>query len=70
MVEHHLNQALVLNIIESISSFLLHRHGFFTGFAGSVIDMVCLVLFLMGIFRALKLSDEPLPLIGDIHILW
>ena len=69
MVEHHLNQALLINILETIGAFLSRRHGI-TGMAGDIIELVCLVLFLMGLFRALKLSDEPLPLIGDIHLLW
>ena len=68
MVEHHLNQALVLNILTTIGSFLSRRHGL-TGLAGAVINLICLVLLLTGLLRALKLSDEPLPLIGDIHIL-
>ena len=69
LVQHHLNQALVLNLIETIGGFLSRRRGF-TGLAGEVIDVVCLVLLLMGIVRAVKMSDEPLPLIGDIHLLW
>lgn len=69
MVEHHLNQALVINILETIGTILMRRRGL-TGMAGNIIDVICLILFLMGIFRAAKMSDEPLPLIGDIHLLW
>ena len=36
---------------------------------GEIIDIAVLVFFIMGIVRAAKLSDEPLPIIGDIHLI-
>ena len=68
MARHHLNQALVVNVLESIGTILARRGGLL-GFAGGIIDFAVVVFVIMGIYRAAKLSDEPLPLIGDIKIL-
>ena len=68
LVRRHLNQALILNIVESVGTILVRIGGIF-GIIGEVIDLVCLVLFIMGIVRALKMSEEPLPLIGDITLI-
>lgn len=68
MVRHHLNQALVVNVLESIGTILARRGGLL-GLAGGLIDLSVLVFVIMGIYRAAKLSDEPLPLIGDIKLL-
>ena len=35
------------------------------GTIGGVIGLICLVLTIMGIVRAFKLSEEPLPIIGE-----
>ena len=68
LVRRHLNQALVLNIIETIGSILAKWGGLFA-IVGEVIDIAALVLFVMGIVRAAKMSDEPLPIIGEINLL-
>ncbi len=68
MVRHHLNQALVINILETIGTLISLLGGIF-GLLGSLIDIAVLVFFIMGIVRAAKLSDEPLPLIGDFHLI-
>jgi len=68
MVRHHLNQALVINILETIGTLISRLGGIF-GLLGSLIDIAVLVFFIMGIVRAAKLSDEPLPLIGDFHLI-
>ena len=68
MARHHLNQALVVNVLESVGTILARRGGLL-GFAGGIIDIAVVVFVIMGIYRAAKLSDEPLPLIGDIKIL-
>ena len=68
MARHHLNQALVINVLESVGTILARRGGLL-GFAGGIIDIAVVVFVIMGIYRAAKLSDEPLPLIGDIKIL-
>ena len=67
LVRRHLNQALVINILETLAR-LLYRIGGLFAIAAELIDIVCLVLFIMGIYRALKMDATPLPLIGDIEL--
>ena len=72
-VRHHLNQALVINILETIAGFV-SRIGwsiFNWPFrrVGGAVDILCLAFFLMGIVRAYRLSAEPLPYIGEIHLI-
>lgn len=66
LVRRHLNQALVINIVESIGALLIRWGGVF-GVVGEIVDIACLVLFIMGIVRAVRRSEEPLPLIGGIN---
>ncbi|MBR3505090.1 MAG: hypothetical protein IKO07_12740 [Clostridia bacterium] len=68
LVRRHLNQALVLNIIETVGGAIAKWGGLFA-IVGEVIDIAALVLFIMGIARAAKMSDEPLPIIGEINLL-
>lgn len=69
MVKHHLNQAFALNIAEVIVNVISRRtDGLLFSIAG-LASMVLLVLSIMGIYRAIKLSDEPLPIIGDIKVI-
>ena len=65
---HHLNQGLVLAIIASVATLLSRLHGLFA-IVGEIADIGVLVLCIMGIVRAAKGSDEPLPIIGDIKLL-
>ena len=65
---HHLNQALILAIIASAATLLTRLGGLFA-IVGEIVDVAVLVLCIMGIVRAAKGSDEPLPIIGDIKIL-
>ena len=68
MARQHLNQALAVNVLSSLGTILARRGGLI-GFAGGIIDLAALVFLIMGIYRAVKMSDEPLPLIGDIKLL-
>lgn len=65
---HHLNQGLVLAIAETITGVLTGFRGIFR-LGGGILSMGLLVLTIMGIARAVKESDEPLPIIGDIKLL-
>ncbi len=67
VVNRHLDQALLINVIESIAGFLARRGGII-GTVGSVAGLACFILFIMGILRALKESEEPLPFIGQFNI--
>ena len=68
MVKHHLNQGLVLNIIELLASFLITRGGT-VAVVGEIVDLGVLVLCIMGIVRAVKLSNKPLPIIGTVNLI-
>lgn len=68
LVRRHINQALVLNLLASVGSFLTRLGGLFA-IIGEIVDIAILVLSIMGIVRACKLSEEPLPLIGGIELL-
>lgn len=65
---HHLNQGFILAIAGSITGFLTRFHGLFR-VCGSVLSLGVLILAIMGIVRAVHESSEPLPFIGDIHLL-
>ena len=65
LVRRHLNQALVLNIVSLVASYLARRRGII-GAAGKLVDFVALVFAIMGIVRAFKLSGVAQPLIGPI----
>lgn len=68
MVRHHLNQALILNIASLVCGLLTRIGGLF-GTVGTLLDIAVFVLCIMGIVRAAKLSDEPLPVIGQYHLI-
>jgi len=68
MVRHHLNQALILNLASLVAGFLT-RIGGLLGTIGSIVSLAVFVLCIMGIVRAAKLSDEPLPLIGKYTLI-
>ncbi len=65
---HHLNQAIVLSTLECIASLMIKLGGIFA-VVGEVADVALLILILMGVYRAAKGSDEPLPIIGNIKML-
>lgn len=68
LVRQHLNQALILNLISSVASIMSRADGFI-GWAGGIIDLATLILFIWGVVRAFKMSAEPLPLVGGFRIL-
>lgn len=67
-VAHHLNQALVLNII-SVLGGVLGVIPLVGNLAASIVSVAVLVFWIMGIYRAATGSTEPLPFIGDIHLI-
>ena len=64
---HHLNQALVLNIISGIAGFA-GRLPIVGGILSFALSLGFIILWVMGIIRAVMWDDRPLPLIGDIRI--
>ena len=67
-VAHHLNQALVINIA-SVLGGVLGVIPLVGNLAASVVSVAVLVFWIMGIYRAATGSTEPLPFIGDIHLI-
>jgi len=64
----HINQALALNIIgilisagNRIDSSIIH-------WAAGIIALIALILTIMGIIRAVQMSDKPLPIIGNFKL--
>lgn len=67
LVRQHLNQALILNIIATVCSVVARIGGIFATVAG-IISIVSFVFWVWGLIRAIKGSEEPLPLIGGIKL--
>lgn len=67
-VTHHLNQALIINIL-SIIGGVLAALPVLGGILGAIISIATFVFWIMGIYRAAIGSTEPLPFIGDIHLI-
>ena len=63
---HHINQALILNILGMLGSAIavLPLIG---KLVSGVIGVAVLVLWVMGIYRAATWRMDPLPIIGDIR---
>ena len=64
----HINQALVINII-SILGGVLTVIPLLGGIIGWLVSLAVFIFAIMGISRAAVGSDEPLPYIGDIHLI-
>lgn len=67
-VSHHLNQALVLNIL-SVVGGVLKVIPLVGNIAAGLVSVVVLIFWVIGIYRAAIGSTEPLPFIGDIHLI-
>lgn len=67
LVRRHLNQALLINLIETVSR-ILARFALLAP-AAFILDLAALVFFFMGIIRALNMDSRPLPLIGEIELI-
>ena len=67
LLHHHMNQGLVLAIAQTIASLMTRADGIL-GYVGSVCGLVVLVLTIMGSVRAVKGSDEPLPVIENFKL--
>lgn len=67
-IAHHLNQALILNIISVVGN-VLRVIPFLGSLASNLISLGVLVLWIMGASRAFRGSMRPLPFIGNIHLI-
>jgi len=67
-VAHHLNQALVINLL-SILGGVIAIIPILGSTVSWVISIAVFAFMILGIYRAATGSTEPLPLIGDIHLI-
>ena len=65
---HHLNQALVINLL-SIVGGVLKVIPLIGNMAAGAVSLVVVVFWVLGIYRAATGSTQPLPFIGDIHLM-
>ena len=65
---YHLNQGFILAMAGTIAGILTRMHGLF-GFAAGLLGMGIALLSIVGIVRALRGSNEPLPVVGDIQLI-
>ena len=68
LTRHHLNQALVLNLLATVVNAVARMGGIIATVC-SIADIGLIILTIIGIYRAYILSDEPLPITGDIHLI-
>ena len=64
----HINQAQVLNILGIVAGALT-IFPLIGGIASTIVSAAVFVLWCIGIYRAITWSTEPLPLIGEIHLI-
>ena len=67
-ISRHLNQSLIIHGVEVLLGIITRVPAIGSTIAG-IGGIVCFVLWVMGIYRALTGSEEPLPLIGDMHFI-
>lgn len=67
-IAHHMNQALVINIA-SIVGGVINVIPILGTLASGIISTAVIVFDIMGIVSAYRGSMDPLPLIGDIHLM-
>lgn len=67
-IMHHMNQALIINIA-SVVGGALAVIPLVGGLATSIVSLAVFVFDIMGIVSAYRGSTDPLPFIGDIHLI-
>ena len=66
-VAHHLNQALMINLLK-IAGGLCVALPHVGDYVSSAVGVAALVLLIMGIYRAVNWRTDPLPFIGEFHL--
>lgn len=67
-VAHHLNQALMINLLK-IAGGLCASLPHIGHTVASLAGVAAFVLIIMGIYRAAHWNADPLPVIGEIHLI-
>ncbi len=68
-VKCHLNQALILLIVSTISGFIANHTSGILMIAANIVSLAVLILSVMGIVYAFQGSDKPLPLVGGVQLI-
>ena len=67
VTRQHLNQALILNLADTVVSILARLP--LLGWLSGLLGLATLVFNIWGIWRAIQMSAEPLPVIGQYQII-
>lgn len=65
---HHMNQSLVLSIVGTLGGAIAIIP-ILGGMIAGIVSLAVFVFEVIGIYRAATGSMEPLPIIGDIHLI-
>ena len=65
---HHMNQALVIYIFGAVAH-VLGRIPLIGAWVSLIISVLLFLCWCAGIFRAMTSNSEPLPVIGNVHII-
>jgi len=68
-VAHHLNQALVINLLKIAGALCAFVPRVGEGISG-IVAFAAFVFIIMGIYRAVKWRTDPLPLIGEFRLMY
>ena len=66
---HHLNQALVINLLKIAGGLCAALPGIGHS-VSSVVGVAAFVFIVMGIYRAANWRTDPLPFIGEFHLMY
>ncbi len=67
-VSHHLNQALMINLLKIAGGLCVMIPHFGDTLSG-LVGFAALVLIIMGIYRAATWRTDPLPVIGEFELI-
>ena len=66
---HHLNQALVINLLKIAGGLCAAVPGIGHS-VSAVVGIAAFVFIVMGIYRAANYRTDPLPLVGEFHLMF
>lgn len=66
---HHLNQALVINLLKIAGGLCVVLPGIGHSVSG-IVGVAAFVFAIMGIYRAANFRTDPLPLVGELHLMY
>ena len=67
-IRHHLNQALVINLLKIAGGLCAALPGIGHS-VSAVAGIAAFVFIVMGIYRAANYRTDPLPLVGELHLM-